>query len=77
MCDTMYGLPEGLEWPRYEDGELVKVGDELPAFSRTIYRKVASITYVSGRGGGYWVISNEGGSVRRTVVISNGARVSR
>ena len=27
--DAERALPEGMEWPRFEDGELVKVGDEL------------------------------------------------
>ena len=27
--DTERALPEGIEWPRFEDGELVKVGDEV------------------------------------------------
>lgn len=27
--DAERALPEGMEWPRFEDGELVKVGDEV------------------------------------------------
>uniref|UniRef100_UPI003A92FD3B hypothetical protein n=1 Tax=Ellagibacter isourolithinifaciens TaxID=2137581 RepID=UPI003A92FD3B len=27
--DAERALPEGVEWPRFEDGELVKVGDEV------------------------------------------------
>ena len=27
--DAERSLPEGIEWPRFEDGELVKVGDEV------------------------------------------------
>lgn len=27
--DAERSLPEGIEWPRFEDGELVKIGDEL------------------------------------------------
>lgn len=27
--DSERALPEGIEWPRFEDGELVKVGDEV------------------------------------------------
>ena len=27
--DAERALPEGIEWPRFEDGELVKVGDEI------------------------------------------------
>ena len=26
--DAERALPEGIEWPRFEDGELVKIGDE-------------------------------------------------
>lgn len=29
-------LPEGIEWPRFEDGELVKVGDELEFEGKTM-----------------------------------------
>lgn len=27
--DAERALPDGMEWPRFEDGELVKVGDEV------------------------------------------------
>lgn len=27
--DAERALPEGIEWPRFEDGELVKIGDEV------------------------------------------------
>lgn len=27
--DAEQALPEGIEWPRFEDGELVKIGDEV------------------------------------------------
>ena len=27
--DAERALPEGVEWPRFEDGELVKIGDEF------------------------------------------------
>jgi hypothetical protein len=29
-------LPEGMEWPRFEDGELVKVGDEIEFEGKTM-----------------------------------------
>lgn len=29
-------LPEGIEWPRFEDGELVKIGDELEFEGKTM-----------------------------------------
>lgn len=27
--ESEWALPEGIEWPRFEDGELVKIGDEV------------------------------------------------
>lgn len=34
--DAERALPEGMEWPRFEDGELVKVGDELEFEGKTM-----------------------------------------
>lgn len=38
-------LPDGIEWPRFEDGELVKIGDWLEHDGRT--KKVVSVAYGS------------------------------
>ena len=34
--DADRALPEGMEWPRFEDGELVKVGDEVEFEGKTM-----------------------------------------
>lgn len=34
--DAERALPEGIEWPRFEDGELVKVGDEIDFHGVTV-----------------------------------------
>ena len=34
--DAERALPDGMEWPRFEDGELVKVGDELEFEGKTM-----------------------------------------
>ena len=34
--DAERALPDGMEWPRFEDGELVKVGDEVEHKGETI-----------------------------------------
>lgn len=67
-------MPEGMEWPRYEDGEPVRFEDELPDFARTIYKTVKSIRFNSS---GYVVIDNEGGSANVSVILKSGQRVKR
>lgn len=34
--DAERALPEGMEWPRFEDGELVRIGDELEFEGKTM-----------------------------------------
>lgn len=34
--DAERALPDGMEWPRFEDGELVKIGDELEFEGKTM-----------------------------------------
>ena len=34
--DAERALPEGIEWPRFEDGELVRIGDELEFEGKTM-----------------------------------------
>lgn len=40
-------LPEGIEWPRFEDGELVKFGDEYVAYTGEA-RTVERVSFISG-----------------------------
>lgn len=51
-------LPEGIEWPRFEDGELVKIGDEFEGLMGT---STLSSVELSHRGA--WLASfSDGGS---------------
>lgn len=67
-------MPDGMEWPRYEDGELVRFGDELPEFASTIYKDVKQIKF---RSNGYVVIDNAGGSANVDVILKSGERAKR
>lgn len=67
-------MPKGIEWPRYEDGEPVRFGDELPEFAETIYKTAKCITFNSY---GYVVIDNAGGSANVNVILKSGERVKR
>ena len=39
--DAERALPEGIEWPRFEDGELVKPGDEVGSDEPFVAREIA------------------------------------
>ena len=67
-------MPEGMEWPRFEDGEPVRFGDELLEFANTIYKDVKQIKF---RSNGCVVIDNAGGSAERELVLWNNERVKR
>lgn len=67
-------MPEGYEWPRYEDGEPVRFEDELPDFAGTIYKTVKSVMFNNY---GYVVIDNAGGSANVSVILKSGQRVKR
>lgn len=41
--DAERALPEGVEWPRFEDGELVKVGDEVEYKGETMRVYLATL----------------------------------
>lgn len=41
--DAERALPEGVEWPRFEDGELVKVGDEVEFEGETMRVYLATL----------------------------------
>ena len=43
--DAERALPEGVEWPRFEDGGLVKIGDEVEAEDEDEVGKVAYIEF--------------------------------
>lgn len=45
--DAERALPEGVEWPRFEDGELVKVGDEVELEGETV--KVLDVAFSAVR----------------------------
>ena len=65
-------LPEGVEWPRFEDGELVKVGDAYEKASGTT-GVVTSIHLRQYGGVPTWVIGKGGGKV----CVRPGGRVKR
>lgn len=67
-------MPEGCEWPRYEDGEPVRFEDELPEFSKTIYKTVKTVLFQNN---GCIVIENNGGSANRRVILWKNERVKR
>lgn len=64
-------LPEGIEWPRFEDGELVKAGDEVEYGEETM--RVRSVTFVAN-GWSLWC-SREG--IDGRLSGSFGERVNR
>lgn len=65
-------LPEGIEWPRFEDGELVKIGDAYEKASGTT-GVVTSIHLRQYGGVPTWVIGKGGGKV----CVRPGERVKR
>lgn len=64
-------LPEGVEWPRFEDGELVKVGDEVEYGGETM--RVCSVTFVANG----WSLRCERRGVDGVLYGSFGERVKR
>lgn len=38
-------VPEGMEWPRFEDGEPVRIGDEVQSFNKGQTSHITSITF--------------------------------
>ena len=65
-------LPEGVEWPRFEDGELVEIGDAYEKASGTT--GVVTSMYLRQYGGvPTWVIGKGGGKV----CVRPGERVKR
>lgn len=61
-------------WPRYENGEFVNFGDELPDFAHTIYKTVKTVQFNDN---GVVTISNNGGSANINVFLRPGERLKR
>ena len=64
-------MPEGMEWPRYEDGELVKFGDELEHYEQGHQFRVDAVEFM----GDGWRACYENDGVRD--VYRPGERVKR
>lgn len=69
--DAERALPEGVEWPRLEDGEPVKVGDEVEYKGETM--RVCSVTFVANG----WSLRCERRGVDGVLYGSFGERVKR
>lgn len=54
-------MPEGMEWPRFETGELVRVGDETPFGADG----AMTVTGVELTGGGHFIIHGRAGGIDR------------
>lgn len=67
-------MPEGFEWPRFEDGARLAFEDELPDFARTIYKTVKTVKFQAD---GTAALTNGGGSANVVVVVRPGERVKR
>ena len=67
-------MPEGCEWPRFEDGARIAFEDELPDFARTIYKTVKTVKFQAD---GTAVLTNGGGSANVAVIVRPGERVKR
>lgn len=67
-------MPEGMEWPRFEDGARLAFEDELPDFARTIYKTVKTVKFQAD---GTTVLTNGGGSANIAVIVRPGERVKR
>lgn len=69
--DAERTLPEGMEWPRFEVGELVKAGDEVEYGEETM--RVRSVTFVANG----WSLRCERRGVDGVLYGSFGERVKR
>uniref|UniRef100_UPI003A8F5A93 hypothetical protein n=1 Tax=Ellagibacter isourolithinifaciens TaxID=2137581 RepID=UPI003A8F5A93 len=69
--DAERALPEGVEWPRFEDGELVKVGDEVEFEGETM--RVYLATFNSDG----WALWCEREGIDGRLSVSYGERVKR
>lgn len=64
-------LPEGMEWPRFEDGELVKMGDEV-GFEGETMRVCLAVLDAGG-----WALWCENDGLGGRLIGSCGERVER
>ena len=69
--DAERALPEGMEWPRFEDGGLVRIGDELEFEGKTMLVCDATL-YADG-----WELWCDRGDMNSRLYWSYGARVKR
>lgn len=69
--DAERALPDGIEWPRFEDGELVRIGDELEFEGKTMLVCDATF-YADG-----WVFWCENDGLDGRLIGSYGERVKR
>ena len=67
-------MPEGIEWPKYEDGEPLRFGDEMPDFAHTAYKTVRTVKFYDN---GTVTIDNAGGSANVNINLLPGERVKR
>lgn len=69
--DAERALPEGIEWPRFEDGELVKMGDEV-GFEGETMRVCLAVLDAGG-----WALWCENDGIGGRLIGSCGERVER
>ena len=69
--DAERALPEGMEWPRFEDGGLVGIGDEVEFEGKTM-RVCDATFYADG-----WELWCDRGDMNSRLYGSYGARVKR
>lgn len=69
--DAERALPEGVEWPRFDDGGLVRIGDELEFEGKTMLVCDATF-YADG-----WELWCDRGDMNSRLYGSYGARVKR
>lgn len=67
-------MPEGCEWPRFEDGARLAFEDELTDFAHTIYKTVKTVKFLAD---GTAELTNGGGSANVVVIVRPGERVKR
>lgn len=69
--DAERALPEGVEWPRFEDGELVKMGDEVE------YKGETMRVYLATLDADGWALWCSRGGIDGRISGSFGERVKR
>ena len=68
-------MPEGMEWPRFEDGEPVRIGDEVPFGGDS----AMTVTGVEMADEGHFILHGRDGGINRPcqIVYQYGQRVKR